>query len=157
MRYELNDDFRDMLIALSEEEVLFLIVGAYAVAAHGAPRSTGDIDIWVRPDSENALRVWKALVSFGAPVEAMGLKPDDLAKPGTVYQIGQPPRRIDIITQISDVEFDDAWPVRVMATVGGLKLPFIGRQDLLRNKLASARSKDLADVELLQAEPSRDG
>ncbi len=152
MRYELNDDFRDMLIALSEEEAVFLIVGAYAVAVHGAPRSTGDIDIWVRPDSENALRVWKALVSFGAPVEAMGLAPDDLAKPGTVYQIGQPPRRIDIITRISGVEFDQAWRLRVLEKVGDLELPVLGREDLLTNKRAAARAKDLADVELLMSQ-----
>ena len=143
-----------MLIALREGEAIFLIVGAYAVAVHGAPRSTGDIDIWVRPDPENAARVWKALVYFGAPVEAMGLTPADLSRPGTVYQIGQPPRRIDIITQISGVDFDDAWQSRVLETVDGLELPFLGREELLRNKLAAARTKDLADVELLRDQKS---
>ena len=144
-----------MLASLGEEGALFVIIGAYAVAVHGAPRSTGDIDIWIRPDPDNAHRVWKALVHFGAPVEAMGLTPEDLSKPGTVYQIGQPPRRIDITTRISGVEFDEAWPARVMATVDGLELPFLGRDDLLRNKRASARSKDLADVELLEEQGSR--
>ncbi len=143
-----------MLIALAEEQAVFLIVGAYAVAVHGAPRSTGDIDIWVRPDPENAGRVWKALASFGAPVEAMGLNREDLATPGTVYQIGQPPRRVDIITEISGVEFEEAWRSRVVETVDGLELPFLGREDLLRNKIASARPKDLADVELLKNQAS---
>lgn len=138
-----------MLVALQSEEARFLIVGAYAVAVHGAPRSTGDIDIWVRPDFDNAERVWKALVAFGAPVEAMDLTPADLSRSGMVYQIGQPPRRIDIITQISGVEFDDAWEDRVSETVDGLELPFLGREDLLKNKLAAARTKDLADIELL--------
>ena len=146
-----------MLIALAEEEATYLIVGAYAVAAHGSPRSTGDIDIWVRPDPENAVRVLRALSSFGAPVEAMGLTVEDLAKPGTVYQIGQPPRRIDIITRISGVDFDDAWPSRIQATIDDLELSFLGREDLLQNKLASARTKDLADIELLkeQSDPKQ--
>jgi Nucleotidyltransferase of unknown function (DUF6036) len=139
-----------MLIALVDQEATFMIVGAYALAVHGVPRSTGDIDIWVRPDPENAQRVWRALVYFGAPVEAMGLTPADLSKPGTIYQIGQPPRRIDIITRISGVEFDAAWKSRAVETVEGLELTFLGREDLLQNKLASARIKDLADVELLR-------
>ena len=144
-----------MLTALRDEQATFLIVGAYAVAVHGAPRSTGDIDIWVCPNVDNALRVWKALLRFGAPVEAMGLTPADLAQSGTVYQIGQPPRRIDIITQISGVEFDDAWGSRVLEVVGGLELPFLGREDLLRNKLAAARTKDLVDVEILTNQASQ--
>ena len=139
-------------MALGDESARFLIVGAYAVAVHGAPRSTGDIDIWIQPEPENAQRVWAALAQFGAPLGAMNLTPADLSRAGTVYQIGQPPRRIDILTAISGVEFDEAWEARVEATIDDLELPFLGREHLLKNKLAAARSKDLADVKLLQEE-----
>jgi hypothetical protein len=121
---------------------------------HGVVRTTGDLDIWVRPDSENAQRVWRALAGFGAPVEAMGLTLQDLSNPGTVYQIGLPPKRIDILTEISGVEFDEAWGSRIVQEADGLTIPFLGRQTLLRNKQASGRTKDLADVELLQKRES---
>ncbi len=125
-------------------------MGAHALAVHGVVRTTGDLDIWVRPDPENALHVWKALADFGAPIEAMGLTIQDLSQPGTVYQIGLPPKRIDILTEISGVEFDEAWESRVAQEADGLTISFLGRQDLLRNKQASGRTKDLADIELLQ-------
>jgi hypothetical protein len=131
-----------------------LVVGAHALAIHGHIRATGDIDIWVRPDPENAERVWRALVHFGAPVEAMGLTVADLARPGIVYQVGLPPRRVDILTEISGVGFDEAWPARVTETVGSLAVPFLGREALIRNKKASGRAKDLADVESLGEPPS---
>ena len=117
---------------------------------HGVVRTTGDLDIWVRPDPENAQRVWKALAGFGAPLEAMGLTVQDLSQPGTVYQIGLPPRRIDILTEISGIEFEEAWESRLVQEADGLAIPFLGRQALLRNKQASGRTKDLADIELLQ-------
>jgi hypothetical protein len=139
-----------MLAALLEAAATFLVVGAHAMAVHGVPRATGDIDIWVRPDRENAERVLKALVEFGAPVEAMGLTLGDLAKPGTVYQIGLPPRRVDILTEIDGVSFEEAWQSRVVEKVSGLDVPFLSRETLLRNKKASGRTKDLADVELLE-------
>lgn len=143
------------MAALSAENAVFLVVGAHAVGIHGVPRATGDLDIWIRPDAENAPRVWRALVEFGAPVEATGLTPADLERPDTVYQIGLPPRRIDILTEISGVGFDEAWGSRVMSRVGGLEVPFLGREELLRNKKASGRLKDLADLEMLeQREPS---
>jgi hypothetical protein len=113
-------------------------------------RTTGDLDIWVRPDPKNAQRVWRALAVFGAPVEAMGLTLEDLGNPGTVYQIGLPPKRVDILTEISGVDFDEAWESRVTQEADGLTIPFLGRQALLRNKQASGRTKDLADIELLQ-------
>lgn len=143
-----------MLAALQGEGAAFLVVGAHALAVHGVIRTTGDLDIWVRPDSENAQRVWRALAGFGAPVEAMGLTLQDLSTPGTVYQVGLPPKRIDILTEISGVEFDEAWESKIVQEADGLTIPFLSRQDLLRNKQASGRTKDLADIELLQKRES---
>ena len=139
-----------MLAFLQEEGAGFLVVGAHALAVHGHVRSTGDLDIWVRPDSDNAQRVWRALVRFKAPVESLGLTPEDFNRPGLVYQIGIPPRRIDILTEISGVAFDEAWPSRVVQAVGGLEVPFLGRETLIQNKKASGRLKDLADLESLE-------
>lgn len=150
-----NPDFLDMIGALQREGAEFLVVGAFAMAAHGVPRATGDLDLWVRPGADNAERVWRALERFGAPVEAADLTVQDLISPGMVYQIGQPPRRIDVITGIDGVSFEEAWPNRVQATAGGLDLPCLGRGDLVRNKRASGREKDRLDLELLRkAEPS---
>ena len=127
-----------------------MVVGAHAMAAHGVPRATGDIDIWIEPRAENALEAWKALAEFGAPVETLGLSPADLSQPGMVFQVGQPPRRIDILTEISGVEFDAAWTNRIVAEIEDLAVPFLGRSDLIENKRASGRPKDLVDVELLE-------
>src|SRR5438105_11811131 len=103
----LNPDFDEMLSVLSAEGVQFLVVGAYALAAHGLPRATGDIDIWVRPTAENAERVLQALQVFGAPL--FDLQPADLVRHDTVFQLGVPPARIDILTGISGVRFEEAW------------------------------------------------
>lgn len=150
-----NPDFLDMIGALQREGAEFLVVGAFAMAAHGVPRATGDLDLWVRPGADNAERVWRALERFGAPVEVADLTVQDLISPGMVYQIGQPPRRIDVITGIDGVSFEEAWPNRVQATAGGLDFPCLGRGDLVRNKRASGREKDRVDLELLRkAEPS---
>lgn len=146
----LNPDFMDILVAFETEAVEFLIVGAFALAVHGAPRFTGDIDLWVRPSAENADRVRRALTTFGAPLTAHGVGASDFAVPGTVYQMGLPPRRIDVLTAIDGVAFDEAWPARVERDFGGLTLPFLGLEQLLRNKRASGRAKDLLDVELLR-------
>lgn len=129
---------------------MFLVVGAHAMAVHGVPRATGDLDVWVRPDGDNAERVLRALIRFGAPIEAMNVKADDLARPGMIYQIGLPPRRIDILTEISAVDFDEAWASRLTQQIAGLDVPFLGRDALLRNKRASGRTKDLSDVVLLE-------
>jgi hypothetical protein len=120
------------------------------MAVHGVPRATGDLDVWVRPDAGNAERVLRALIRFGAPVEAMGVKSGDLARLGMIYQIGLPPRRIDILTEISGVDFDEAWASRLTQPIAGLEVPFLGRDALLRNKRASGRAKDLSDVVLLE-------
>jgi hypothetical protein len=144
-----NRDFRDLLAALLEAGVRFLVVGAHAMAVHGVPRATGDLDVWIGPDADNADGTWSALVAFGAPLAAMGIARADLGRPDQVVQVGLPPRRIDILTSISGVAFSDAWPGRVTHDVDGLAVPFLGRAALVRNKRASGRAKDLADLEAL--------
>jgi hypothetical protein len=143
----LNPDFRDMLSALSAAKAEYLVVGAYALAAHGFPRATGDIDLWVRPTKENATRVWEAITAFGTPASRITV--EDFSTLHIVYQIGVAPRRIDILTSISGVEFDRAWEDRISIELDGLTVPVIGREHLLANKRASGRPKDLADVETL--------
>lgn len=149
----MNTDYKDMLCELSAAGVEFLVVGAYALAAHGLPRSTGDFDIWIRPDETNAPRVMQALVAFGAPL--FGLTVEDVAKPGVILQIGVVPARIDIITRIDGVEFAAAWENRVTATLHGVAVPVIGRAELIQNKRAAGRPKDLVDVAALTKEPDR--
>lgn len=143
----MNRDFAEMLSALSDAGAEFLVVGAHALAAHGLPRATGDLDIWVRPSPDNARRVLDALKAFRAPLH--DLSEDDLVHPGTVFQIGVVPNRIDILTAISGVAFEDAWSRRVWLVVAGLRLPFLGRADLAANKRAAGRPKDLADLAAL--------
>jgi hypothetical protein len=154
MRLEgLNDDFRDFLVALVDTGVEFVVVGAYALAFHGAPRASGDIDVFVKASAANAARLIEALRLFGAPVGAGGVASSDLSAPGIVYQIGLPPRRIDVMTQITGVTFEEAWASRVTAEVEGRAVGFIGRDALLKNKEATGRLKDRADVERLRRRP----
>ncbi len=143
---ELNEDFRDFFECLEHEHVEYVVVGAHALAWHGLPRATGDIDVLVRPTDENAHRVVAALLRFGAPLADHGVTQVDFATSGNVYQIGLPPRRIDLLTELTGVATDDVFSTRVTARVGALTLPFIGRRALLDNKRATARPKDLADV-----------
>ena len=147
----LNRDYNDILSALCAEGAEFLVVGAYAVGVHGIPRATGDIDIWVRPTHENARRVMRALKRFGAAL--LDLTEHDLATADTVFQIGVAPNRIDVMTGISGVTFDRAWPSHVTVAIEGLTVPVIGRDELLRNKVASGRPKDLADLAAFGAAP----
>lgn len=146
----LNDDFRDLLAALGAAEVAFLIVGAHALAAHGVLRATGDLDVLVQPSAENAQRVVAALRKFGAPLAAHGVSEADFSRPGMVYQIGLPPRRIDLLTEISGVSFEEAWAGRIELVVSGIPVSLLGRDALIKNKLATGRKKDLLDVELLE-------
>lgn len=146
----LNPDFRDMLSVLCDEQVEFLLVGAYALAAHGLPRATGDMDIWIRCSDENAQRVWRALQRFGAPL--FDLTANDLQTPGLVFQIGVVPQRIDILTAIDGVLFDEAWSQRKTVEIEGLIIAVIGRTQLIQNKKAAGRPKDLADVAWLETE-----
>lgn len=144
----MNPDFAEMLAALSEARADFLVIGAHAVAVHGRPRATGDLDIWVRPTPENATRVWAALVAFGAPLHELTLQ--DLVADDVVFQIGLAPNRIDLLTTIGGVTFDEAWPRRTTVALWGQSVPVIGREDLIRSKQASGRPRDLADVAELE-------
>jgi hypothetical protein len=137
-----------MLTALVAEGVEFLVVGGYAVIAHGSDRTTGDIDFLIRASPENAARVWRALKQFGAPLR--GVTEHDFAQAGVVYQIGVRPNRIDILTEISGVDFDEAWAHRLPVQLDGLVLPVLGLTDLLASKRASGRRRDLADVRTLE-------
>ena len=145
----MNRDFVEMLSALSAAGVDYLIVGAYAMAAHGLPRATGDIDIWVRPTPDNAARVIRALEAYGAPL--FDLTAADLTRADTVFQIGVPPGRVDILSGVSGLEFDEAWGSRVAVTLAGVEASAIGFDALLKNKLAAGRPRDLADVAWLRS------
>jgi hypothetical protein len=147
-----NRDFRDLLTELVRADARFLVVGAHALSVHGVPRATVDLDVWIDASPENAARVWKALASFGAPLASLKIRESDLTRPDTVAQFGLPPWRIDILTGVSGVTFDEAWPGRVEAPFDGVSVPFIGRAEYIRNKRSSGRLKDLADIESLDAE-----
>lgn len=127
----LNENFRDMLLALNDAGVKYPLVGAYALAAHGSPRATGDIDFWVEADAENAMCVWSALVAFGAPTSQISV--DDFSTPDIVFQIGLPPQCIDILTSISGVDFPDAWKSRLVVEIEGMSVPVLSLKDLLLN------------------------
>ena len=144
----MNPDFRDLLRALSDAEARFLVVGAYAVSYHSEPRATGGLDIWIDPSPDNAQRVHQALAVFGAPL--IDLAESDLSTPDVVFQIGVAPRRIDIMTSITGVGFEEAWPARTAATYGDAPFPVIGIDALIRNKRALGRPKDLFDLDLLR-------
>lgn len=148
--FELNNDFRELLIGFADAGVEFLVVGAHAVGYHGLPRATYDLDVFVRPSAENAERVYRALANFGAPLDSAGVTPQDFETPGMVYQIGVPPRRIDILTEISGVSFDEALVDHGTLTFDGRPIHYIGREALIRNKEASGRPKDLMDIERLR-------
>lgn len=145
----LNPDFRDLLSAFIDAHVEFLVVGGYAMAVHRLPRATKDLDVWVRPDAENAPRVLQALDRFGAPRQ--GLTERDLQTEGTIYQVGVPPNRVDVITVVDGVRFEDAWRARIDVEIDGLRVPVIGRRDLILNKRTVGRPQDLLDADLLES------
>jgi hypothetical protein len=122
----LNEDFQDLLNELLDGEARFLVVGAHAMAVHGVPRATGDMDVWISPEPSNAERVWAALQRFGAPIEQLG--------------------------DLSGLDFDEAWSHRTMHSFGPREVPFLGRDDLIRNKRATGRPKDIADLDVLEGE-----
>ena len=144
----LNEDYRDILHALSDENVRFILVGAYALAAHGYPRATMDIDIWVMPSPDNAEAVLRALRSFGAPLH--NLTKEDLEEDGTIFQIGVAPRRIDIITAATGLEFDHAYQNSVLVNIDEIDVHIPSIDDLIINKKATGRTKDIADAEALE-------
>lgn len=141
----MNQDFVDLLRAFVDHDVRFLIVGAYALALHGRPRATGDLDVWVEATPENAARVVRALASFGAPMDQVSEA--DFSSPGVVLQLGVAPGRIDILTALTGLSFEEAWPGRIRESLGGVAVDFIGREAFIRNKRATGRLKDLGDIE----------
>lgn len=143
----MNPHFVEILRAFRDEGVEHLVIGAHALAAHGHVRATVDIDLWVRPTEANAGRTWRALQRFRAPLSKMRL--DDFAEPEVLYQIGLPPSRIDIMTSVTGLEFDEAWRNRITATFGDVVAPVLGLDDMRRAKKAAGRLKDLADLEEL--------
>ncbi len=143
-----NPDFRDLFAALNAVDAKYLVVGAMAVAAHGHVRATKDLDVWVRATPENAERVYRALASFGAPLQDLTV--DDLASPNLIFQIGVAPVRVDIITSIDGVEFEEAWPERLASEYADETVQVLSRHHLIQNKKASGRLQDLADVEALE-------
>ncbi|MGH7823300.1 MAG: hypothetical protein ACREQ9_26365 [Candidatus Binatia bacterium] len=153
MDERLNRDHLDLLRAFSDADVRFLVVGAHAVGYHAQPRATGDLDVWIEATPENARRAHGALATFGAPL--LDLSVEDLATPGVVFQMGLPPNRIDVLTEISGVDFTEAWATRSEATVAGLKIPIIGFDCLLANKRAAGRPKDVGDIDALERAAKR--
>ncbi len=150
MASDWNEDFLDLLDCLAAERVEFVVVGAFALAQHGLPRATGDIDFLVRASAQNAQRVYTALSRFGAPLASAGVTPADFEKPGTVYQMGVAPRRIDILTEASGISFDEAWSTRIVREIDGRDVPFLALEPLLKNKRATGRAKDEVDAEALE-------
>lgn len=146
----MDPDFKELLLTFNAHDVEYLIVGAHALAAYGHVRATKDLDVWVRPNRQNAEKVLTALSAFGAPLGDLNL--EDLSRAGTIFQIGMPPLRIDLITAIDGVDFEEAWPDRFSAGFGGVPVSVISRHHLIVNKTASARLQDLADLERLNSD-----
>jgi len=145
----LNKDFKEFVALLNSIGVEYLIVGGYALAAHGHPRYTGDLDLWIRPTEGNIDRLLDALTRFG--FGELGLTRQDFLEPGTIVQLGYPPARIDLLTAIDGVAFDVCHAHRVVMNVAGVDLPIIGLDEFRANKRASGRAKDLADLESLDS------
>jgi predicted nucleotidyltransferase len=144
---EIRTDFKELLELFNKHKVEYLIVGGYALAFHGAPRLTRDIDLFVRPTSENAERILLALDEFG--FGSLNLSREDFTTPGMVIQLGVPPVRVDIITRVSGVPWEKADAGKVSGYYGDTPVFFIGREDFIANKRATGRAKDAADIEAL--------
>lgn len=144
----LNKDYKEMLQSLLNNEVKFLVVGAYAMGAYGYPRATGDFDIWVEASSENSKKVYKSLSAFGAPLS--DITADTFLREGIVFQIGVAPRRIDIITHIDGVSFKEAYETQKKIKIENLEIPFLSKENLIKNKQATGREKDRLDAEYLK-------
>ena len=146
----MSPDFRELLLEFNAASVEYLVVGAHALAVYGHVRATKDLDVWIRPDSENADKVIAALTSFGAPLTE--LLPEDLTRPDTVFQIGIEPLRIDLLTSIDGVDFAEAWIDRFESKFAGVPVNVISRRHLIKNKLSTNRLQDRADVEHLEGD-----
>lgn len=147
---EVQQDFRELLALLNEHKIDYIIIGAYALAFHGVPRYTGDIDIFIKPDTINAQRSMSALDKFG--FGSVGLKAEDFENPDKVIQLGVPPVRVDIVTSITGITWEEAFSGRVEGKYGDVRVYYIGREQLILNKRALGRKKDLADLESLGEE-----
>jgi hypothetical protein len=144
----LNQDFKEFIQSLNEHNVRYLIIGGYAVAFHGHPRYTKDLDVWIESDQENAVNTLKALTQFG--FGSLGLTENDFLEPDQIIQLGYPPNRIDILTTLEGVDFEDCYASRVVTTIDDIPMNFIGLENLKRNKKAAGRLQDLADLENLE-------
>ena len=143
-----NPDFRDLFFEFDARSVRYLVVGAYAVTHYSRPRFTKDLDVWIDPAPGNARRTWDALGAYGAPIR--DIAPADLSKPGNVLQIGVTTTRIDILTSIAGLVFDECWPRRTTGEYMDVRVNYVARADLIRNKKAVGRPQDLLDVEALE-------
>lgn len=146
----LHADFLDLLIALTSAEAEFVLIGGWALALHGHGRGTDDLDIFVRPTPGNATRVFAALARFGAPIAQHEVTEELFAREGYGYRMGVKPHRIELLTMIDGVSFDEVWAGAVITSIGGIQLRVMGRAALLANKRAAGRPKDLADVDWLE-------
>lgn len=151
----LRPAFRDVISELFAARAEFLIVGAFAMSGHQFARATGDLDIFVRPEPANAERVWAALARFGAPLHDGQLTIEDLSKPGLVFWVGYDPERVDVMTAIDGVSFDEAWEAREYRDIDGMTVPILSLEHLIRNKRSTGRPKDRFDVAWIE-ERSKD-
>lgn len=147
---EVQKDFRELLELFNKHNVEYMIVGGYALAFHGAPRYTGDLDIFIRPDSINAQRIMIALKDFG--FDSVGLTEADFESPGNIIQLGVPPVRVDIVTSLTGISWKSAFRQRVQGKYGDVQVYYIGREQFILNKRTMGRKKDLADIEALGEE-----
>ncbi|MBI4827391.1 MAG: hypothetical protein HY804_01025 [Nitrospinae bacterium] len=147
---EVQPDFKELLALFNARKIEYVIVGAFALAFHGAPRFTGDLDILIKPDPQNAQRVIEALDEFG--FKSIGLAVDDFTRPESVVQLGVPPVRVDLLTSLTGVVWDEVWKGKKESLYGGIPVPYLGRQQIIANKRALGRKKDLADLETLGVE-----
>ena len=143
-----NRDFRDLFFEFGERSVRYLVVGAYAVTHYSKPRFTKDLDIWIDPEPGNARKAWEALGAYGAPVK--DITPADLSKPGNVLQIGVTTTRIDILTSVEGLVFEECWPRRTAGEYMDMRVNYVARADLIRNKKMVGRPQDLMDVRVLE-------
>jgi hypothetical protein len=144
----LNQDFKEFIQSLNDNHVLYMVVGGYAVAMHGHPRYTKDIDIWIQLSEDNAIRIVKAIEHFG--FSSLELKKEDFLEPDQIVQLGYAPNRIDLITKADGVDFDECYPVHIEVEIEDVRVNFIDLENLKKNKKASGRLQDLADLEKLE-------
>ncbi len=144
----LNKDYKEMLQLLSDNKVKFLVVGAYAMGVYGYPRATGDFDIWVEASPENSEKIYRSLSEFGAPL--LDITKSTFCEEGIIFQIGVAPRRIDIITKIDGVDFKKAYTDKKEVEIEDIQIPFLSKEDLIRNKESTGREKDKLDAKYLR-------